>query len=95
MSGELMKSRTFILFGVITLVTIAIYGSLRASRILHSQATAASMGDDSPLEPASDFELKSLVGRTVRLSDFRGKLIVLDSWATWCARRSVETPWAR
>ena len=93
MNGELMKSRTFILFGVITLVTIAIYGSLRASRILHSQATAASVGDDSPLEPAPDFELKSLDGRAVKLSDFGGKVVGLNFWATWCAPCRVETPW--
>ena len=41
MSGELMKSRTFIILGVITVVTLSIYGSLRASRIFHSQAAAS------------------------------------------------------
>lgn len=33
---------------------------------------------------APHFELKDLNGKTVRLSDFSGKVVVLDFWATWC-----------
>src|SRR5438132_5740083 len=88
-----MKSRTFIILGVITVVTLSIYGSLRASRIFHSQAAASGSVDGATLEPAQEFELKSLDGRTMELSDFRGKVIVLNFWATWCAPCRVETPW--
>lgn len=34
--------------------------------------------------PAPDFELTGLDGRTVRLSELRGKTVLLDFWATWC-----------
>src|SRR5581483_1377418 len=42
---------------------------------------------------APDFELVSLDGRKVKLSDFRGKAVVLNFWATWCAPCKIEMPW--
>jgi len=44
------------------------------------------------LTAAPDFALKSLDGRTVRLSDLRGKVVLLNFWATWCAGCRVEMP---
>lgn len=43
--------------------------------------------------PAPDFILPSLDGRKVKLSDFRGKAVLLNFWATWCPPCKVEMPW--
>ena len=43
--------------------------------------------------PAPDFSLPSLDGRKVKLSDFRGKAVLLNFWATWCPPCKVEMPW--
>ena len=48
---------------------------------------------DGTRKAAPDFELKDSDGRTVRLSDYKGKVIVLDFWATWCSPCKVEIPW--
>lgn len=42
---------------------------------------------------APDFELKDLSGKMVKLSDFRGKAVVLNFWATWCPPCKTEIPW--
>src|SRR5919108_1602984 len=43
--------------------------------------------------PAPDFTLRTLDGsRSVRLSDLRGRIVVLNFWASWCADCRVEHP---
>ncbi|GEM_PF-3400484 len=42
--------------------------------------------------PAADFEGKDIDGKIYRLSDFKGKLVYLDVWATWCAPCVKEFP---
>jgi peroxiredoxin len=41
---------------------------------------------------APDFILPDLSGKTVRLRDFRGKVVVLNLWATWCTPCVAEMP---
>lgn len=41
---------------------------------------------------AIDFELQTIDGKTVKLSDYRGKPILLNFWATWCEPCRYEMP---
>jgi peroxiredoxin len=42
--------------------------------------------------PAPGFELSSLSGETIQLEDYRGKIVLLNFWATWCAPCRLEMP---
>jgi len=42
--------------------------------------------------PAPDFVLTDLAGRTISLSDYKGKVLFLNFWATWCPPCRAEIP---
>ena len=43
--------------------------------------------------PAPAFTLQDSSGKTVQLADYRGKVVLLDFWATWCHGCKQEIPW--
>ncbi len=76
-------------------VTLAVFLlTLMTITLTHTMAEAAP--DNLPGlkvgEKAPDFELKTLEGKTVRLSDYRGKKVILNFWATWCPPCKAEMP---
>ncbi len=53
-------------------------------KIRWAKSSAESMGGLAKETPAPDFNLKDLEGKPVALTDFRGQVVILDFWATWC-----------
>ena len=54
---------------------------------------AASLKKEKDRKRAPDFELKDPAGNIIRLSDYKGKVLLLNFWATWCVPCKTEIPW--
>jgi thiol-disulfide isomerase/thioredoxin len=85
--------RNYIIIGIMTVVlAVMIWQGVKQSRGGGSVA-AANLSGDVRGKGAPDFELTDVrTGKPVRLSDYRGKAVLLNFWATWCPPCKEEIP---
>ena len=72
---------TFILASILLLALAATAQSPKASK----SSTGRS--------PAPNFNLKDASGKDIKLADLKGKVVLVNFWATWCEGCQVEIPW--
>lgn len=88
-----MQEKKFNLPAAIT-VGLAVVISLVIASLLWDDSSLESLKMSSTPQsyPAPDFRFPDIDGKTIRLSDYRGKIVLVNVWATWCAPCVYEMP---
>lgn len=89
-----MKKVLLIIGTVAVLIGLTIYAD-KATRVKAKLSDVHDIAKADPVAntPAPEVTFKDLDGKDVRLDSYKGKVVLVNFWATWCEPCQVEIPW--
>jgi cytochrome c biogenesis protein CcmG/thiol:disulfide interchange protein DsbE len=76
--------------GIIRIILLALAA---ASSVAAQPVVRAALQPIAERKPAAQFILRDAAGKKAKLKQYRGKVVLLDFWATWCTGCKQEIPW--
>lgn len=74
-------------------IRIAILAIAAAASAAAQPTVRAGLQSAPERKPAAELALRDAIGKTAKLKQYRGKVVLLDFWATWCTGCKQEIPW--
>ena len=92
---EIVMKKILIIVATVAVLILLTWYADKATRLKVQSASNSAPQTSFSVEgkPEPDLKLKDLDGKDVSLADYKGKVVFLNFWATWCDPCLVEIPW--